>query len=66
MRLTLPQLQLRASYNLQELLAQAKLATLLDTKANLAGISDTNLTLGEVSGTWEEVWWGQQGWRQSG
>uniref|UniRef100_H0W695 Angiotensinogen n=1 Tax=Cavia porcellus TaxID=10141 RepID=H0W695_CAVPO len=48
MRLTLPQLQLRASYNLQELLAQAKLATLLDTKANLAGISDTNLTLGEV------------------
>lgn len=48
MRLTLPQLELRASYDLQELLARAKLATLLDTNANLDGISDTNLTLGEV------------------
>ncbi|KAM6177191.1 angiotensinogen [Erethizon dorsatum] len=48
MRLTLPQLELSTSYDLQELLAQAKLATLLGTKANLGGISDTNLTLGEV------------------
>ncbi|XP_004854733.1 angiotensinogen isoform X2 [Heterocephalus glaber] len=48
MRLTLPQLELRASYDLQELLAWAKLPTLLGTEANLDGISDTSPRLGEV------------------
>ncbi|XP_054432705.1 angiotensinogen [Pteronotus mesoamericanus] len=48
MRLTLPQLALRVSYDLQGLLAQAKLPTLLGAEANLGGISDTNPRVGQV------------------
>lgn len=47
-RLTLPQLDIRGSYNLQDLLAQAKLSTLLGAEANLGKISDTNPRVGEV------------------
>lgn len=47
-RLTLPQLQIRGSYNLQDLLAQAKLSTLLGAEANLGKIGDTNPRVGEV------------------
>lgn len=47
-RLTLPQLEIRGSYNLQDLLAQAKLSTLLGAEANLGKISDTNPRVGEV------------------
>ncbi|XP_008844005.1 angiotensinogen [Nannospalax galili] len=47
-RLTLPQLELRGSYNLQDLLTQAKLPTLLGADANLGKISDTNPRVGEV------------------
>ncbi|XP_023556614.1 angiotensinogen isoform X2 [Octodon degus] len=48
MCLTLPLLELKASYDLQKLLALAKLSNLLGTNANLNGISDTRLKLGEV------------------
>ena len=48
MRLTLPQLVLRGSYDLQDLLAQAKLPTLLGAEANLGKISDANLRVGQV------------------
>lgn len=47
-RLTLPQLQLQSSYNLQDLLAQAKLPTLLGPEASLDKISDPNPKVGEV------------------
>ncbi|XP_005064729.1 angiotensinogen [Mesocricetus auratus] len=47
-RLTLPQLEIQGSYNLQDLLAQAKLSTLLGAEANLGKISDTNPRVGEV------------------
>ncbi|XP_019663881.1 angiotensinogen [Ailuropoda melanoleuca] len=47
-RLTMPQLTLRASYDLQDLLAQAKLPTLLGTEANLGNISEDNLRVGKV------------------
>lgn len=47
-RLTLPQLEIRGSYNLQDLLAQAKLSTLLGAEANLGKIGDTNPRVGEV------------------
>lgn len=47
-RLTLPQLDIRGSYNLQDLLAQAKLSTLLGAEANLGKIGDTNPRVGEV------------------
>lgn len=47
-RLTMPQLVLRGSYDLQELLAQAKLPTLLGAEANLGKISDANLSVGQV------------------
>nr|XP_025706561.1 angiotensinogen-like [Callorhinus ursinus] len=46
--LTMPQLTLQASYDLQDLLAQAKLPTLLGAEANLGKISDDNLRLGKV------------------
>ncbi|XP_023369672.1 angiotensinogen [Otolemur garnettii] len=46
--LTMPQLLLQGSHNLQDLLAQAKLPTLLGTKATLGKISDTNLRVGKV------------------
>lgn len=47
-RLTMPQLLLQGSYDLQDLLAQAKLPTLLGTEANLGKISDANLNVGQV------------------
>ena len=50
--LTMPQLTLKASYDLQDLLAQAKLPTLLGTEANLGKISDANLRVGKVLGGW--------------
>lgn len=46
--LTMPQLELRGSYDLQDLLARAKLPTLLGTEANLGRISDADLRVGEV------------------
>ncbi|XP_066091915.1 angiotensinogen [Saccopteryx bilineata] len=46
--LTMPQLVLRGSYNLQDLLAQAKLPTLLGAEANLGKISDANLRVRQV------------------
>lgn len=46
--LTMPQLTLRASYDLQDLLAQAKLPTLLGAEANLGKISEDNLRVGKV------------------
>ena len=46
--LTMPQLTLKASYDLQDLLAQAKLPTLLGAEANLGKISDANLRVGKV------------------
>lgn len=48
MHLTFPQLELRASYDLQEVLAGTKLSALLGTEANLDRISDTSLRVGEV------------------
>ncbi|XP_036992650.2 angiotensinogen [Artibeus jamaicensis] len=48
MRLTMPQLVLRGSYDLQDLLAQAKLPTLLGAEANLGKISDSSLRVGQV------------------
>ena len=50
--LTVPQLTLKASYDLQDLLAQAKLPTLLGAEANLGKISDANLRVGKVLGRW--------------
>ncbi|XP_062066575.1 angiotensinogen [Lepus europaeus] len=47
-RLTMPQLMLRGSYNLQDLLTQAKLPTLLGAEANLGKISDASVTVGQV------------------
>lgn len=47
-RLTLPQLEIRGSYNLQDLLAEDKLPTLLGAEANLNNIGDTNPRVGEV------------------
>lgn len=47
-RLTMPQLTLRGSYDLQDLLAQAKLPTLLGAEANLGKISDDNVRVGKV------------------
>ncbi|CAK6442280.1 unnamed protein product [Pipistrellus nathusii] len=47
-RLTLPQLALRGSYDLQDLLAQAKLSTLLGAEASLGGISEDQLRVGQV------------------
>lgn len=47
-RLTMPQLMLRGSYNLQDLLTQAKLPTLLGAGANLGKISDASVTVGQV------------------
>ncbi|KAK1327998.1 hypothetical protein QTO34_012420 [Cnephaeus nilssonii] len=47
-RLTMPQLALRGSYDLQDLLAQAKLATLLGAEASLGRISDDPLRVGQV------------------
>ncbi|XP_058399071.1 angiotensinogen [Diceros bicornis minor] len=47
-RLTVPQLVLRGSYDLQDLLAQAKLPTLLGAEANLGKISDANVRVGKV------------------
>ncbi|XP_016051540.1 PREDICTED: angiotensinogen [Miniopterus natalensis] len=46
--LTMPQLVLRGSYDLQELLAQAKLPTLLGPEANLYKISSDKLRVGQV------------------
>lgn len=48
MRLTVPQLVLRDSYDLQDLLAQAKLPALLGAEATLGGISDGKLRVGQV------------------
>ncbi|KAM5302274.1 angiotensinogen isoform 1-T1 [Glossophaga mutica] len=48
MRLTMPRLVLRGSYDLQDMLAQAKLPTLLGAEANLGKISDSNLRVGQV------------------
>ncbi|XP_037366660.1 angiotensinogen [Talpa occidentalis] len=47
-RLTIPQLVLRGSYDLQDLLTQSKLSTLLGSEANLGKISDANLRVGKV------------------
>lgn len=47
-RLTMPQLALRAAYDLQDLLAHAKLATLLGAEASLGRISDDHLRVGQV------------------
>lgn len=47
-RLTLPQLVLRGSYDMQDLLTQAKLNALLDAEANLDKISDTSVSVGQV------------------
>lgn len=47
-RLTLPQLTLRGSYDLQDLLAQTKLPTLLGADASLGGISQDQLRVGQV------------------
>ncbi|XP_053460563.1 angiotensinogen [Nycticebus coucang] len=47
-RLTMPKLQLQGSHDLQDLLSQAKLPTLLGTKATLGKISDANLRVGKV------------------
>uniref|UniRef100_A0A8D2B9N9 Angiotensinogen n=1 Tax=Sciurus vulgaris TaxID=55149 RepID=A0A8D2B9N9_SCIVU len=47
-RLTMPALELQGSYDLQDLLARAKLPTLLGTEANLGRISDADLRVGEV------------------
>ncbi|XP_032697002.1 angiotensinogen [Lontra canadensis] len=47
-RLTVPQLTLRASYDLRDLLAQAKLPTLLGAEANLGKISNDDLRVGKV------------------
>lgn len=46
--LTLPKVVLRGSYDLQELLSQAKLPTLLGPESNLGKISDTKLRVGKV------------------
>ncbi|XP_069340679.1 angiotensinogen [Eulemur rufifrons] len=48
MRVTVPQLVLRSSYDLQDLLAQAKLPTLLGAKANLGRISGADIRVGKV------------------
>ncbi|XP_012593644.1 angiotensinogen [Microcebus murinus] len=48
MRVTVPQLVLRGSYDLQDLLAQAKLPTLLGAKANLGRISAADIRVGKV------------------
>ena len=47
-RLTVPQLTLKGSYDLQDLLAQTKLPTLLGAEANLGKISDASLRVGKV------------------
>ncbi|XP_006146048.1 angiotensinogen [Tupaia chinensis] len=47
-RLTLPQLVLQGSYDLQDLLTQVKLPTLLGPEQNLGKISDANLRVGKV------------------
>ncbi|XP_006874233.1 PREDICTED: angiotensinogen [Chrysochloris asiatica] len=46
--LTMPQLVLEDAYDLQELLTQAKLPTLLGPEAHLGKISDTHLRVGKV------------------
>ncbi|XP_010589414.2 angiotensinogen [Loxodonta africana] len=46
--LTMPQLVLEDSYDLQDLLTQAKLPTLLGPEAHLGKISDGNLRVGQV------------------
>ncbi|XP_004690899.1 PREDICTED: angiotensinogen [Condylura cristata] len=47
-RLTIPQLVLRGSYDLQDLLTQSKLPTLLGAEANLGKISDASVRVGKV------------------
>ncbi|XP_007936708.2 angiotensinogen [Orycteropus afer afer] len=47
-RLTMPHLVLEDSYDLQDLLTQAKLPTLLGPDAHLGKISDTNIRVGKV------------------
>ncbi|EPY81956.1 hypothetical protein CB1_000692028 [Camelus ferus] len=44
----MPQLTLQGSYDLQDLLAQTKLPTLLGAEANLGQISDANPRVGKV------------------
>lgn len=44
----MPRLALRDSYDVQDLLAQAKLPALLGAEANLGGISDEKLRVGQV------------------
>ncbi|VFV17884.1 angiotensinogen [Lynx pardinus] len=44
----MPQLTLQGSYDLQDLLAQARLPTLLGAEANLGKISDDQLRVGKV------------------
>lgn len=44
----MPQLTLQGSYDLQDLLAQARLPTLLGPEANLGKISDDQLRVGKV------------------
>ncbi|XP_008072547.1 angiotensinogen [Carlito syrichta] len=46
--LTMPQLGLQASYDLQDLLTQAQLPTLLGAEANLGRIGDANPRVGKV------------------
>ncbi|XP_017381996.1 angiotensinogen isoform X1 [Cebus imitator] len=47
-RLTMPWLVLRGSYDLQDLLAQAELPTILGTELNLQKMSNDNLRVGKV------------------
>ncbi|NXU56677.1 ANGT protein, partial [Turnix velox] len=48
MKLTLPELRIESSYDLQEILADLGLPELLGKGADLSKISDTNLTVGKV------------------
>lgn len=63
-RLTMPQLVLRGSYDLQDLLAQAKLPTLLGPKANLGKISDVSLRVGQVMKGHRGGFWRGEGRRE--
>lgn len=67
-RLTMPQLTLKGSYDLQDLLAQTKLPALLGAEANLGKISDANLRVGKVPCrrrlclTWALCSWSREAW----
>lgn len=50
-KLTLPELTIEGTFDLQELLANMELPTLLGKGADLSRISDANLTVGKVQYT---------------